>query len=1698
MKRSFNFNSELFRTSCVFVGIVLAGSALSAWSADLLITGDTVLGPDLTLQFDNVKIDNDATLTLLGSMTLIVNGELEVGENCTISANGTGFGAAAGPGAGTEWWRGGSYGGAGGGGPAIYGSAAEPVDKGSGGGESAGGGAIRIEVGDTAVIDGTISANGIDTCNGAGAGGTVYLLTSELDGNGEITAYGGNSTCGQGGGGGGRVVVYYSTSSFVGGVWAFGGAGGAPGEAGTVGFFDQSSPDVPALRAGHAWRFETGDPLEYSTITLSGTAATYEGDIAEITTGYMFIENAATLDLYGRTIPFPTLTLNVGSLSITGSSQVQGNLVIHATENVTIEVASVVAASGAGNPAGAGPGAGTEWWRGGSYGGIGGGGPATYGWAAYPTDFGSGGGESGSGGAIRLDVTGALTLNGVVAANGVDACNGAGSGGSVYITAGTLSGSGAIEATGGHSTCGQGGGGGGRIAVYCGNPASAFLGIANVSAGGGGAPGAPGTAAFFDTTVPDAHDLYSTGSWRFEAGDPTAYDEVLLFDCAATYAPNLTITADGFTMTGTSTLTAYSRGLPFEPLTLDVYDLHLQDTSQIEGNVTVSAAGSITVTQNAAIHADGIGYPASSGPGAGSEWFRGGSYGGRGGDGPAPYGSAVMPAEMGSGGGDGPGGGAIFLTAGGELSILGTISANGADVCNGAGAGGTINISTDILTGTGMLAANGGSSLCNQRSGGGGRIAVYYKEGAPSVNATADAGPAGVIIGFPGTVGFFDDSDPANVDFTSGPTWRFQNSDISLVSYRDVTLNGAAAGFEVNHELHAAGAVHIVNGATLEPFESLNHALELTCASLILGDSNSRLAGNVTVHAGAVTICPTCQVTADGAGYEPGSGPGAAGEWWRGGSHGGRGGSGAEPYGSAVAPVERGSGGGDAAGFGGGAIRLDISGALTIDGLVSATAPDVCDGAGAGGSIYITADEFGGTGNLVANGGNSTCGQSGGSGGRIAVHCASGDPLLAYANGGDTAGEPGTVGFFRGTGKAAGVDFISGPTWRFQLNDEGAVAYNNISIQDSAVTTYEDGIALTATGNVLLTDGGMLSVYRGAALPYTQVELACANLTVGADAVFSGNVAIDTGNLTVEALGAIRADGCGHPSGAGPGAATSWDSGGGYGGVGGGPGGGPTYGSDLEPVDPGSGGGTGDGGAGGGMIRVNAAGNIIVHGFLTADGLNPGNCSGGGSGGSIYLTCSTLGGVGGINANGGAADCGSFGGGGGRINVRYVENLYSGTLLALGSNGGADGTVMEMFLPTADFTAAPVVGSAPLEVLFTDASDPGGGQAIGAWLWNFGDGDTSEDQNPLHIYIEPGYFVVSLTVTTAAGSDTETKTDYILVNPTISGAVRANGAGLEGVTLAGLPGDPVSGPNGLYSAVVPLNWTGTVTPTLAGTAFDPVSRDYVNLATDAADQDYTAINPVISGFVSANGLGLGGVTLAGLPGNPVTGPDGMYSVEVPYDWTGAVTPTLAGTTFDPASRDYANLTAEAVDQDYAAVNPLISGIVTAYGAPLAGVILSGLPGDPMTGIDGAYSTEVPYAWTGTVTPVLENYAFEPESRSYAGVTQDQANQDYDGTILSHSADPDGDNLINLTELLRVIQFFNSAGFHCEEGTEDGYAPGPGDQTCTPHASDYAPSGPDWHIALTELLRIIQFYNSGGYHPCPGEGTEDGFCPGPQP
>ncbi|MDM8552011.1 SMP-30/gluconolactonase/LRE family protein, partial [Desulfobacterales bacterium HSG2] len=108
----------------------------------------------------------------------------------------------------------------------------------------------------------------------------------------------------------------------------------------------------------------------------------------------------------------------------------------------------------------------------------------------------------------------------------------------------------------------------------------------------------------------------------------------------------------------------------------------------------------------------------------------------------------------------------------------------------------------------------------------------------------------------------------------------------------------------------------------------------------------------------------------------------------------------------------------------------------------------------------------------------------------------------------------------------------------------------------------------------------------------------------------------------------------------------------------------------------------------------------------------------------------------------------------------------------------------------------------------------------------------------------------------------------------------------------------------------------------------------------------------------------------------------------------------------------------------------------------------------------------------------------------SGVSQTQDNGD-DGEDEGkfHSADRDGDFAVNLSELLRVIQLYNTEEYSCQAGSEDGYAAEAGYKDCAPHSSDYNPQ--NWAIGLSELLRFIQFYNSVGYTRCLG--SEDGFC-----
>jgi PKD repeat protein len=80
--------------------------------------------------------------------------------------------------------------------------------------------------------------------------------------------------------------------------------------------------------------------------------------------------------------------------------------------------------------------------------------------------------------------------------------------------------------------------------------------------------------------------------------------------------------------------------------------------------------------------------------------------------------------------------------------------------------------------------------------------------------------------------------------------------------------------------------------------------------------------------------------------------------------------------------------------------------------------------------------------------------------------------------------------------------------------------------------------------------------------------------------------------------------------------------------------------------------------------------------------------------------------------------------------------------------------------PVAGFSGTPRMGPAPLTVSFHDESTG----TITSYLWNFGDGSTSTERNPSHQYTAAGTFMVKLTVTGPAGSNTKTQNKYITVS----------------------------------------------------------------------------------------------------------------------------------------------------------------------------------------------------------------------------------------------------------------------------------------------------------------------------------------------
>ncbi len=119
----------------------------------------------------------------------------------------------------------------------------------------------------------------------------------------------------------------------------------------------------------------------------------------------------------------------------------------------------------------------------------------------------------------------------------------------------------------------------------------------------------------------------------------------------------------------------------------------------------------------------------------------------------------------------------------------------------------------------------------------------------------------------------------------------------------------------------------------------------------------------------------------------------------------------------------------------------------------------------------------------------------------------------------------------------------------------------------------------------------------------------------------------------------------------------------------------------------------------------------------------------------------------------------------GIICVALVSCAYAGCGIDTNPYDDDPGTLPNGYYPpAADFSGEPLQGYAPLEVSFTDRST----NIPKSWTWNFGDGQSSNDKNPVHTYQSPGTYTVSLTAGNGYGGNSITKANYVVVNPASS------------------------------------------------------------------------------------------------------------------------------------------------------------------------------------------------------------------------------------------------------------------------------------------------------------------------------------------
>ncbi len=609
--------------------------------------------------------------------------------------------------------------------------------------------------------------------------------------------------------------------------------------------------------------------------------------------------------------------------------------------SLLVDAGAAIDVSGKGYPAGTTPGAfagaASSGYAGGSYGGRGGhddkGGlaMATFGPLTAPDRSGGGSAKGGAGGGlVRLTASGSVTVNGAIRADGVGATQGGGAGGGVHIVAPSVAGSGVVSANGGNGA-----------AYNCGYQCAYQTG-----SGGGGRVAVTGF-----TSLGGAFAT-ATGATGFQARG------------GASVRPG-----------GAGTIFLRSASAPHGDLVVD------------NGGIVapLDSTPLVTLPEGTVITASGATLSGSTG-------FTPGRFVGYRLSPNVARGNPGLADDL-----------ALLVTANDGTTVTLQVPV-GVDLAAEAPAGATyralfvfdnlevrgqarLHTAGDILVTSGDLSSGDATTFAL-----GGRVTAKRLDlsGVTTVQTTAGGGlDVAQVIG------------AADPDFEFG--WAVTGGTLVLPQLNAADFAATDAQLTVG-QAAVAGKLTLSGASTLTVTGGhldVGSILRLQSGSVLTHPpSEPGVTRTLSVTAGSFIVEAGAKVDLAGKGYPAGLGykaqPFALNR--SGASHGGLGRVGsygaavASVYGDPTAPAWPGMGGSGAAG--GGALQVVLSGAMVVDGEITADGVSASTGPGAGGSVHISAASLSGNGTIHANGGaggSVNCGyqcayNSGGAGGgRIAL-----------------------------------------------------------------------------------------------------------------------------------------------------------------------------------------------------------------------------------------------------------------------------------------------------------------------------------------------------------------------------------------------------------------------------------------------------------------------------------------------------------------------------------------------------------------------------------------------------------------------------------------------------------------------------------------------------------------------------------------